>query len=55
MIHHLGDLISTEELYYKINKLITPDFHSISLTGGEPLLHADFIKEFLEKMNSNLY
>ncbi len=41
----LGDLISTEELLFKINKLITPDFHSISLTGGEPLLHSDFIKE----------
>ena len=23
--------------------------HSISFTGGEPLLHADFIKDFLEK------
>ena len=22
-------------------------FHSISLTGGEPLLHAEFLKEFL--------
>ncbi len=45
----LGDLISTEELLFKINKLITPDFHSISLTGGEPLLHSDFIKEILEQ------
>ena len=45
----LGDLISTEELYNKINKIITPDFHSISFTGGEPLLHADFIKNFLEE------
>ena len=45
----LGDLISTEELLFKINKLITPDFHSISLTGGEPLLYSDFIKEFLEQ------
>jgi len=44
-----GDLISTEELHNKINKIITPDFHSISFTGGEPLLHADFIKNFLEE------
>ena len=45
----LGDLITKEELINKINNLITPDFHSISLTGGEPLLHSDFIKEFLEQ------
>jgi len=44
-----GDLISTGELYNKIKKIITPDFHSISFTGGEPLLHADFIKNFLEE------
>jgi 7-carboxy-7-deazaguanine synthase len=44
-----GNLISTEELFNQVNKIITPDFHSISFTGGEPLLHADFIKNFLEK------
>jgi 7-carboxy-7-deazaguanine synthase len=44
-----GDLISTDKLYNKINKLITPDFHSISFTGGEPLLNADFIKNFLQE------
>ena len=26
-----------------------PDCHSISLTGGEPLLHTDFIKELGKK------
>ncbi len=44
-----GELISTEELCNKINSILTPDFHSISFTGGEPLLHADFIKDFLKK------
>lgn len=44
-----GKEISADELFKKITKLMTPDFHSISLTGGEPLLHADFIKYFLEK------
>ena len=44
-----GNLISTENLFNQVNKIITPDFHSISFTGGEPLLHADFIKYFLEK------
>lgn len=27
----------------------TPDLHSFSLTGGEPLLNADFIKYFMEE------
>ena len=44
-----GNLISTDKLFEQVNKIITPDFHSISLTGGEPLLHADFIKIFLEE------
>jgi organic radical activating enzyme len=44
-----GDLVSIDELYNIINDIITPDFHSISFTGGEPLLHSDFIKRFLEK------
>ncbi len=48
-----GTLFSTENLYKSIHDLITPDFHSLSLTGGEPLLHADFIKEFLEKYRFN--
>ena len=46
---HYGNLISTDELYSKVNSIITPDFHSISFTGGEPLLHSDFIKKFLEE------
>jgi len=44
-----GVLFSARELFSHVDKLITPDFHSVSLTGGEPLLHADFIKEFLEE------
>ncbi|MGZ7043091.1 MAG: 7-carboxy-7-deazaguanine synthase QueE [Methanobacterium sp.] len=48
-----GTLFSTEKLFNSIHELITPDFHSISLTGGEPLLHSDFIKEFLEKYRFN--
>lgn len=44
-----GSSFSEEKLFNSINNLITPDFHSISLTGGEPLLHADFIRSFLEK------
>lgn len=44
-----GRFFSEEQLFYSVDNLITPDFHSISLTGGEPLLHADFIRSFLEK------
>lgn len=29
--------------------------HSISLTGGEPLLEIDFLKEFLKKTNKKIY
>ena len=43
-----GEYISTEELEKEVRNLITPDLHSLALTGGEPLLHADFIREFLE-------
>lgn len=31
------------------------DCHSVSLTGGEPLLHTDFIKEFGGKCNLPIY
>ena len=31
------------------------DCHSVSLTGGEPLLHTDFIKELVKKCNLPLY
>ena len=45
----VGSFFSEEQLFNSINDLKTPDFHSISLTGGEPLLNADFIRSFLEK------
>jgi 7-carboxy-7-deazaguanine synthase len=45
--------VSTDELFQIIDGLITPDFHSISLTGGEPLLHAEFIQSFLETYEFN--
>lgn len=42
---------TVDELQKIIESILTPDFHSISFTGGEPLLQADFIKKFLEKNN----
>ena len=40
-----GDALMSKILRYE------EPFHSISLTGGEPLFQANFIKEFLEEYN----
>ncbi len=37
--------VSISTLKDIVEKMKTSDMHSISLTGGEPLLHADFIKK----------
>lgn len=42
-----GNLMSIEDVLNKINELATPDLHSISFTGGEPLLHAEFISKVI--------
>jgi len=52
--HSIGDTTrkfdrySVDELYGKINEL-WDNCHSVSLTGGEPLLHIAFLKELLPK------
>ncbi|MDI6702515.1 7-carboxy-7-deazaguanine synthase QueE [Methanothermobacter wolfeii] len=43
-----GERVSVEELHETVKDLITPDFHSLSITGGEPLLYPEFIEEFLD-------
>ena len=43
-----GERVSVEELHETVKGLITPDFHSLSITGGEPLLYPEFIEEFLD-------
>ncbi len=50
-----GKNTTVEELFQTIESILTPDFHSISFTGGEPLLQADFIKTFLEKYQKNKF
>ena len=45
--------VSPEEILSVINK--ATDCHSVSLTGGEPLLYKDFIKEFAPACNIPLY
>ncbi len=43
-----GEEFTPQSLYEKIIKEYDlKTFHSISLTGGEPLLHAEFLQEFL--------
>ncbi len=42
--------ISSETLEAIIDQISTPDLHSISLTGGEPLLQADFIRTLHTKV-----
>ena len=44
-----GTILSIENVMDKINYLKTPDLHSISFTGGEPLLYTDFINKIIEK------
>ena len=44
---------SVEELLNKVNE--HKDCHSISLTGGEPLLQINFLKEFLPKCDLPIY
>lgn len=49
-----GVLMSVDEVFEKIEELKTPDLHSISFTGGEPLLYADFINELSNKLHNKL-
>lgn len=44
--------ISVDELLKKITDLNKIPHHSISLTGGEPLLHTGFLKKFLPEIKS---
>jgi len=46
-----GTLMSVDEVLKKIEKLKTSDLHSISLTGGEPLLYSEFINELVQKID----
>ncbi|MGB9837338.1 7-carboxy-7-deazaguanine synthase QueE [Methanothermobacter sp.] len=43
-----GEELSANQLLGMVENLVTPDFHSLSITGGEPLLYPEFITEFLE-------
>lgn len=54
------DFEYNESKEYSVNELIdicnkNPDCHSVSFTGGEPLLHSEFIKEFGKNSNLPIY
>lgn len=53
--HQQAAEYNIDELIDEIKKYNLKTIHSISLTGGEPLIHADFIKEFAQKINIPLY
>ena len=38
----------------EIQSLLTPDFHSLEITGGEPLLNSEYIHDFLSKYDYNV-
>ena len=46
---NVGTMMSVNQVLEKIEELSTPDLGSISYTGGEPMLHADFISEIIKK------
>lgn len=50
-----GSNYTTEELLKKIKTFDLESIHSISLTGGEPLVHFEFLKEFLPQTNKKIY
>ncbi len=44
---------TAEELAFEVNKY--KNIHSVSLTGGEPLLEFEFLKDFLPLVNNKIY
>ncbi len=46
-----GTLKTVDYVVCKINELKTDDLHSVSFTGGEPLLYADFINEVISQID----
>jgi len=47
--------INIQDLFQIVRNLTTKDLHSISFTGGEPLLQENFVIEFGEYLRANGY
>lgn len=56
-LHEEGDTLefTPTELLEQVNAFDLKAMHSISITGGEPLLWADFLEEFLPLLNNKIY
>lgn len=54
-VHQQGKTFSVDDLVAEIERYNHKTIHSISLTGGEPLLWADFINELSQKTDLKLY
>ena len=55
---NVGEDFSCEKLLHKVKSFDLKCIHSISLTGGEPLIHYEFLKSFLpeiKKENTKIY
>lgn len=56
--HSIGDTTrrykeySLDELAFLTQELWTPDCHSVSITGGEPLMQAEFLQQFIPILRS---
>lgn len=48
-----GDTYSVQALLDRVKSFDLSVFHSISLTGGEPLLHYEFLQEFLPELKKS--
>lgn len=51
----LKNPLDVKSVIDSIDKLITPDLHSVSFTGGEPLLNTDFIRSIAEETGVRKY
>ena len=50
-----GEVYSAQELAKKVSDFPLKAVHSVSLTGGEPLLQYEFLKEFLPLVDAKIY
>lgn len=54
-LHQNGEIYDVQKFLEKISSQDTKNIHSISLTGGEPLLYADFLKEALPQFEHKIF
>ena len=49
-----GKLMTVDEVCSEINKILTPDCHTVSFTGGELSLYPDFISQVSKNLDLNI-